>query len=140
MGCTANCSHIIVSVGSLPTQFTGCAELIISLQLAGWLAEGLSKKRHNNNKKIINRNTKQSEWDWKLDSRSNLSFCQTSVTAAAELFTRQKTLFPFPLMVDCQSESIQDALLHLKPEKILSFTGLLQRTSLPNCIRPTYNL
>lgn len=95
MGCTANCSQIIVSVGSLRTQFAGCTKLIISRQLAGWLAgwlaEGLSKERGKN------ANTKQSERDWKLDSRSNLSFCQTSVTAAAELFTGQKPRLPFPI-------------------------------------------
>lgn len=50
-------AKIIVSVGSLRTQFAGCTKLIISLQLAGCMAVGLSKEREKKNKQIKTQNS-----------------------------------------------------------------------------------
>lgn len=80
-------SQIIVSINSLWPHFTGCTKFSISWQFAGWQeGERRGEKMQTQNSRSGNRNL--------TVSQGNLSFCQTSLTAAAELSTVRK--FPTP--------------------------------------------
>lgn len=61
-------------------------KFIISLHFAGWQEGDRGEKMQTQNSRSGNRNL--------TVSQSNLSFCQTSLTAAAEPSTVQKNLRP----------------------------------------------
>lgn len=78
--------QIIVSINSLWPHFTGCTRFIISWQFAGWQHGEREWKMQTQNSRSGERNL--------TVSQGNLSFCQTSLTAAAELSTVQRNPCP----------------------------------------------
>lgn len=78
--------QIIVSINSLWPHFTGCTRFIISWQFAGWQQGEREWKMQTQNSRSGKRNL--------TVSQGNLSFCQTSLTAAAELSTVQRKPCP----------------------------------------------
>lgn len=73
-------SQIIISINSLWPHLTTYTKFIINWQFSGWQeGEREGKKMQTQNRQSGNRNL--------TISQGNLSFCQTSLTAAAELST-----------------------------------------------------